>query len=198
MPFSTASQSKIAANPPSTTSTITTSTNTTEPVYFWRPKDAHGWLGQWHASPFFVEGEKYATAEMWMMVCKARLFGDEDIARQMLNTTSPGTHKALGRKVKGFKGDVWDERKLDIVIQGNYHKFTLSKDAADLSAKLLATGDRELVEASPLDRVWGVGFAPDTAEANRGSWGENLLGKALMSVRTRLREEAKEKVGGGV
>lgn len=47
------------------------------PVYFWKPDQGNGFLGQWYPSPFVHEGETYATAEMWMMVQKARLFGDE-------------------------------------------------------------------------------------------------------------------------
>lgn len=78
--------------------------------------------------------------------------------------------------------------KLEIVTQGSYHKFTISEDAENLRRMLLATGDRELVEASSHDRIWGVGFAERDAEKNRYRWGQNLLGKALMDVRTRLRE----------
>lgn len=86
------------------------------------------------------------------------------------------------------------EDKLDIVTEGNYHKFTVSEDAANLRSLLLATGDRELVEASSLDRIWGVGFAEKNAGANRHRWGQNLLGKAIMSVRERLRAEDGKKV----
>lgn len=52
---------------------------------------------------------------------------------------------------------------------------------------LLETGDRLLVEASPYDKIWGVGYSAANAAANEGNWGENLLGKALMRVRDRLR-----------
>lgn len=69
------------------------------------------------------------------------------------------------------------------------HKFSVSEDAGNLRKWLLATDERELVEASPLDRIWGVGFGEKNAGANRHRWGQNLLGKALMEVRTRLREE---------
>jgi ribA/ribD-fused uncharacterized protein len=77
-----------------------------------------------------------------------------------------------------------------IVEEGNYLKFTISKDAEKLRAMLLETGDRELVEASPFDRIWGIGFGEKNAGAHRHRWGQNLLGKALMSVRERLRKEA--------
>lgn len=69
------------------------------------------------------------------------------------------------------------------------HKFTIAEDAESMRAWLLGTGDRELVEASPTDRIWGVGFAEKNAGANRHRWGQNLLGKALMVVRERLRKE---------
>lgn len=79
--------------------------------------------------------------------------------------------------------------KFDIVVQGNIYKFTIAEDAETLREWLLKTGDRKLVEASPFDRVWGVGFTEKNAGANRHRWGQNLLGKALMVVRTRLEEE---------
>lgn len=85
--------------------------------------------------------------------------------------------------------------KLQIVIDGNYHKFTASEDADNLRNMLLATGKRELVEASPRDRIWGVGFTEKNAHANRHRWGKNLLGKALESVRKRLAEEEEKKGG---
>ena len=74
--------------------------------------------------------------------------------------------------------------------EGNYHKFTISEDAENLRAMLLGTGNRELVEASAMDRVWGIGYSESNADQNRVRWGENLLGKALVRVRERLREEA--------
>ncbi|ORY02736.1 hypothetical protein BCR34DRAFT_573963 [Clohesyomyces aquaticus] len=160
-----------------------------EPVYFWRPHDSNGYLGQWYSTPFTYDECTYATAEMWMMVQKARLFSDEEVAQRMLKTTDPKLHKSLGREVRGFSEGVWNENRLRIVEEGSYLKFTVSKDATRLRKMLLDTGDRELVEASPRDRIWGVGFGAKNAGNNRRRWGLNLLGKALMNVRKRLREE---------
>ncbi|KAG9206896.1 hypothetical protein G6514_000186 [Epicoccum nigrum] len=174
-----------------------TNTSTPSPpsrsVFFWRPhEEGTGYLGQWYPSAFTVSGDTYATCEMWMMVQKARLFGDEDTAKQMLQTTDPKTHKDLGRLVRNFDNALWDEKKFDIVVQGNMYKFTIAEDAENLRAWLLATGDRMLVEASPSDRVWGVGFTEKNAGANRHRWGQNLLGKALIVVRARLEAERAE------
>lgn len=90
--------------------TPSTTSPDSNPVYFWRPhEEGTGYLGQWYPSPFSISGDTYATCEMWMMVQKARLFGDEAVAREMLQTSDPKAHKALGRKVRGFDGGVWDE-----------------------------------------------------------------------------------------
>ncbi|KAI4921814.1 hypothetical protein J4E90_000241 [Alternaria incomplexa] len=176
--------------PPSVSMSSSASTPpASKPVFFWQPRDGNGYLCQWYWSKFTLDAETYVTTEMWMMVQKARCFNDEEIAKQMLETTDPKTHKQLGRMVSGFDEKVWDERKLEIVTQGNYHKFTISEDAENLRGMLLATGERELVEASPHDRIWGVGFAEKDAERNRYRWGKNLLGRALMDVRKKLREE---------
>jgi ribA/ribD-fused uncharacterized protein len=100
----------------SSSSTTTTTTPSPRPLYFWRPHtEGTGYLSQWYPSPFPISSTHYAThyatAEMWMMVQKARLFGDEETAAQMLSTEDPKVHKALGRKVRGFQEGKWDARK---------------------------------------------------------------------------------------
>lgn len=91
----------------------------TRPVYFWRPhEEGTGYLGQWYFSPFTTNGDTYATCEMWMMVQKARLFGDEQVARDMLATQDPKTHKSLGRLVSGFDGKTWDESESISLLLG--------------------------------------------------------------------------------
>ncbi|KAK5117974.1 hypothetical protein LTR62_004018 [Meristemomyces frigidus] len=161
------------------------------PLFFWREfEEPYGFMSQWYEAPFQVNGVNYQTAEMWMMIEKARLFGDEETAKKMMGTTVPAEHQALGRKAQGFNREKWDQHKSRIVEEGNYHKFTKCKEKPEMREMLLATGERELVEASPTDRIWGVGFGAADAEANREKWGENRLGKAMMVVRERLRKEA--------
>lgn len=127
-----------------------------------------------------------------MMHQKAILFNDEESASKILQTDDPKTCQELGRQVKNYNASIWNENKLNIVTEGSYHKFahsTLQND--DLKSKLLATGNRPLVEASPVDRVWGVGFGAQDAEDNRAEWGENLLGIALEAARQRIRTESR-------
>lgn len=119
-----------------------------------------------------------------MMFCKASRFRDYEIQSLVLATDNPKDQKNLGRGVRGFDDDYWDEVKSAVVLAGSIAKFGQN---ADLKRKLLATGNRELAEAAKMDRVWGIGFSAKDALSHRGQWGENRLGKALMEAREHLR-----------
>ncbi|WP_406396183.1 NADAR family protein [Streptomyces sp. NBC_00887] len=159
---------------------------------FWghRPR-ADGRLGesclsQWWPAPFTVDSVTYASAEHWMMAGKARLFGDAEAEHEAVAASSPAAAKKVGRLVRGFDDGVWVRERFALVVEGSVHKF--GQDPA-LRAFLLGTGNRVLVEASPMDRIWGIGLAKDDARtADPAAWrGLNLLGFALMEARTRLR-----------
>ncbi|WP_454340799.1 NADAR family protein [Streptomyces albogriseolus] len=144
-------------------------------------------LSQWWPSPFTVDGVEYATAEHWMMAAKARLFGDAEGERRVLAAGHPSEAKKAGRLVRGFDEEIWRRERFGIVVTGSEHKFAAH---GGLRSFLLGTGDRVLVEASPVDRVWGIGLAADDeAAADPARWrGPNLLGFALMEARRRLRD----------
>ncbi|KAH0431621.1 hypothetical protein CcaCcLH18_06925 [Colletotrichum camelliae] len=165
----------------------------TTPIYFWRETGHEGYLSQWWmADPFTLESPDsspvtFKTAEHYMMHGKAMLFNDPKVALTILKADHPRKVKALGRKVSGFDEDVWNENRERIVREGSLLKF---RSSPELKEKLLATGERELVEASPMDRIWGIGYSPEKAPASdRSRWGLNLLGKVLMEVRAQLRDE---------
>jgi ribA/ribD-fused uncharacterized protein len=143
-------------------------------------------LSQWWAADFVVAGTTYRSTEHWMMAEKARLFNDTAILEQIVVAKSPAEAKKLGREIAGFVPEKWEESKYEIVKTGNLHKFGQHRDLAKF---LLSTGDRVLVEASPVDTIWGIGLAADAPDAaNPARWqGPNLLGFALMEVRDQLR-----------
>lgn len=152
-------------------------------VFFWRPPAV---FGQWTPSRFELDGGVYGCAEQYMMAEKARLFGDAEVLAQILATDDPREQRRLGREVAGFDEATWVERRLGIVVAGNLAKF--AQDDARRAA-LLATGEKLLVEASPYDRVWGIGLRADDPRAlDPARWrGQNLLGQALVEVRRALR-----------
>ena len=139
-------------------------------------------FSQWFEAGFSVEGQHYPTAEHFMMAEKAALFGDQDIRAQVFDAPTPNAAKALGRKMRGFDEKVWLQHRYDIVVRANQAKFSQNPL---LNEYLLHTGSRVIVEASPVDSIWGIGLAQDHADANNPNlWkGLNLLGFALMQVR---------------
>jgi len=159
-------------------------------VFFWGHQPGKNGVtaasfSQWYGAPFTVSGQRFHTAEHFMMAEKASLFGDQDTRKQILQAPSPGAAKALGRQVRGFDEAVWLQHRFSIVVRANKAKFS---DNPELGEFLLQTGRRVLVEASPVDRVWGIGLAQDDEKAsNPNQWrGLNLLGFALMQVRAEL------------
>ncbi|MCB9765483.1 MAG: NADAR family protein [Alphaproteobacteria bacterium] len=143
-------------------------------------------LSQWWPARFVVDGVAYATAEHFMMAGKARLFGDDEMLARILEAPSPAAAKKLGRKVRGFDEETWKAHRFDIVRDASAAKFGQDPGLRDY---LLGTGDKVLVEASPYDRIWGIGLkAADPRAADPRTWqGQNLLGFALMEARTYLR-----------
>jgi ribA/ribD-fused uncharacterized protein len=145
-------------------------------------------LSQWYPSPFAVNEITYKTAAHWMMARKASLFGDRNSFEKILNCDRPEELRALSRSIKHFDDPVWREWKYEIVKEGNFHKFNQNKK---LKAYLLSTTDRVLVEASPCDKIWGIGL-PQASNLilNPYTWnGLNLLGFALMEVREYILED---------
>ena len=155
-------------------------------IGFWIARVSHGYMSQWAHSKFIHDGNTFYSAEQFMMWGKANLFGDVKIAKEILRTKSPREQKELGRKVRGFKNKIWNKNRESIVIQGNLLKFSQNPD---ILSKLINTGEKVLVEASPSDTIWGVGLRPDNPDINNPNmWkGANLLGKCLMKVRHMLK-----------
>ncbi len=145
-----------------------------------------GYLSQWAKTPFYHEEIRYGCAEQWMMAQKAEMFGDTEAHLKIMRAISPKQQKAYGREVRGFDKATWDKEAYRIVKMGNVLKFSQNEKARKF---LLNTGDRTIVEASPYDRIWGVGLGedhPDVIYPERWK-GQNLLGKAIMDVRDVLR-----------
>lgn len=162
-------------------------------IFFWghRPS-ADGSItkscfSQWFACRFTVDGVEYSTAEQYMMAQKALLFGDNKIYNEIMKASHPKQFKALGRMISGFDDKIWNQHKTDIVIKGNTAKFSQNQE---LKYFLLNTNERILVEASPYDKIWGIGMKSDDSRCeNPTLWqGENLLGFCLMEARDIIKQ----------
>lgn len=122
-----------------------------------------------------------------MMASKAMLFDDTESWNQILHATDQPTIKALGRRVHGYDETIWCANREQIVYHANLAKFSQN---SQLMEYLLSTQESILVEASPVDFIWGIGLSQDMPEAcDAQQWpGLNLLGFALMRVRESLKK----------
>lgn len=163
-------------------------------IFFWREflsidgGISKACFSQWWYSPFIFNDVTFNTTEHWMMAKKALLFDDSVSFQKIINAQSPSAAKSLGRNVLNFDQTVWDQHKFDIVVKGNLLKFNQNKQLRDF---LLGTNDNILVEASPYDRIWGIGLDENSPDVkNPVRWrGLNLLGFALMEVRDIIRNK---------
>jgi hypothetical protein len=153
--------------------------------FYGHRREPDGVFSQWWPCAFAVDGQPYASAEQFMMAGKARLFGDAEALAAILAEPDPAACKRLGRGVRGFDDAAWARARFDLVVAGNLAKFGQSDH---FRAILLATGDAILVEASPRDRIWGIGLgAANPLARDPATWrGRNLLGFALVATRARL------------
>lgn len=142
--------------------------------FFWG-----GIFSNWYQSKFRVDGIEYNCGEQYMMHMKAKVFDDEESARLIIMAHSPRVQKALGRKVKNFDPKKWDEVKYELVKKGLREKFNQN---SEMKKYLLERKDCIIVEASPEDRIWGIGYDEFEAEHHMNNWGENLLGKILTEL----------------
>jgi ribA/ribD-fused uncharacterized protein len=156
---------------------------------FWGADNKYGCFSQWYSSKFLDSGDRiYCSAEQYMMASKASLFKDKETFELIMSEPNPREIKKYGRMIKNFDENRWNEFKCDIVTAGNLHKFTQNENLAKI---LIETGDAVLVEASPYDKIWGIGLGPKDPDAKIPSkWkGENLLGFCLMEVRDFFKKE---------
>jgi len=146
-----------------------------------------GPFSQWYGSKFEVSGVEYNCAEQFMMAAKARIFGDKEALKKIMASEDPKEQKALGREVKGFSEISWNRTAKEVVYIANLAKFS----EPELKKVLLDTGNKELVEASPYDTIWGIGLGEDDPDRlDKSKWkGTNWLGEVLMRVRRELRNQ---------
>lgn len=148
--------------------------------FFWKSK-----LSQWARHSFTdIDGIRYSCAEQYMMAQKALLFNDSEKYNEVMGTSHPRRMQQLGREVRGYDQKIWDENKERIVYEASKYRLEQCSEFRKLLEK---TKGLILVEASPIDRVWGIGLhEDDDLVLDECNWkGQNLLGIVL----TRLRIE---------
>lgn len=127
-----------------------------------------------------IGGDESFTSEKIYMAQKAMAFHDTEGLRLINHASTPVIAKKLGRTIRGFDERVWEELRTEAMLHALHIKFAACPEFRDA---LRSSGNLILVEASPHDKIWGIGFAEADALKNKDKWGLNLLGKCLMRIR---------------
>lgn len=153
-------------------------------TFFWQNRSP---FSNWYPSVFTHNGITFTRGEQYMMYRKAIMFGDTNVAQAILLTDNPKEQKDLGRMVSNYDDDIWAAERVDVMVEGLFEKFNQNPKLKDA---LLNTGNTTIAEASPYDRIWGIGLAEsDPRVFDQQKWpGLNLLGIVLMKVRDEIRK----------
>lgn len=172
-----------------------------EPVRFFGEKDEWSCFSNFSKHPVTINGKTYPTTEHWFQAAKfegpSSSAVDKEYADMIRKAKTPNIAKILaGQKPGGgyawrtalnepireslSKGvrlrDDWEEIKDCVMLYGVLHKVL---QHSDVRKKLLSTGTRDIIEASPYDYYWGEG---------RDGSGKNMLGHTLMNIRLFLND----------
>ena len=154
-------------------------------IYFWGSIYSNFYVSETKPYLFKLDGYSWMSSEQYFMAQKALTFNDIEIFNKIVNTLDPGTAKKYGRRIKNYDEQIWSEKRYDIMKTAVFEKFNQNKD---LKNKILNTGNKIFVEASPYDLIWGVGlYEEDDLILDEKNWnGLNLLGKVLNEVRNQI------------
>jgi len=154
-----------------------------EHLYFWGDRGSYGFLSNFYSCKFRVGEDEFNCSEQFFMKSKQEFFDPENksLAEAIMSETDPKKIKEYGRRVRFFDEKKWIQVRYQVMVEALKHKFS----QPELKLLLLKTRPKILVEASPYDRIWGIGLNPTEAKkVSPDQWiGQNLLGKALMEIR---------------
>ena len=125
-------------------------------------------------TPVVIDGLEYATTEHYFQAMKFAK-NDPKYAEEVRKSPTPGGAKKLGKSRQHPIDEDWNDQRDDVMRVALLNK---ALQNPQFVKDLLASGDREIIEASPWDYYWGTG-AKKT--------GKNMLGKLLVELRTKLK-----------
>ena len=155
--------------------------------FFWRGPLSNWQIGRFDGDLWDRHPRAFNCNEQFMMAAKALLFRDLSALESILYIKDPKEQKALGRSVRHFEPEVWENHARNIVYLGASFKF---EQIPHCKEALLRT-TLPLVEASPYDKVWGIGLeAADPLAQDSSTWkGKNWLGQVLTQLRYDLAQD---------
>lgn len=144
------------------------------------------WLSNYQRTYFEYKDHEFTSTEQAFMYMKAMFFQDYESAINILDSKTPNDARLLGRKVKGYDDKKWSEVRYKIFYDLNLIKYTTDRKLQQMLLDSKFDG-KIFVEASPIDRIWGIGISEDKdPEYKEHEWGRNFLGKIITNIRNRI------------
>ncbi|MBD2484740.1 NADAR family protein [Planktothrix sp. FACHB-1365] len=144
-------------------------------IYFYSSREKpYGCFSNFSAHGFMLDELYWATSEHYF---QAQKFVNTPYLEKVRQTKTPKDAANLGRNRSLPLRSDWDQVKDQVMRKAVLQKF---RTHIDIRYILLSTGDKMLVENSPIDYYWGCG---------KDGSGKNKLGQILMEVREILRKE---------
>lgn len=152
-------------------------------IYFYGIYDEYYCFSNFYKCGFNDENLTYNCSEQYFMKKKQEQFDPENdnLANDIMKTDSPAQIKKFGRMVKNYDENEWNKKRFNYMCDAIYLKFSQNIELKNI---LISTDNKILVEASPYDKIWGIGISPEDAKKGKKWNGQNLLGLALMKVRS--------------
>jgi ribA/ribD-fused uncharacterized protein len=156
-------------------------------IYFYNLKNKFNYMSNFYKTIFTdKDGIKYNCSEQYFMYHKCKIFDPKNniLLETIITETSATKIKIYGRQVQNFNDIIWKEKRFNIMLEALRLKFNQNEI---IKQKLLETKPKILYEASKNDRIWGIGYYDkDAMQIDKSKFGENLLGNALMEIRSEL------------
>jgi len=156
-------------------------------IYFYNLKNKFNYMSNFYKTIFTdKDGIKYNCSEQYFMYHKCKIFDPKNniLLETIITETSATKIKKYGRQVQNFNDIFWKEKRYNIMLEALRLKFNQNEI---IKQKLLETKPKILYEASKNDRIWGIGYYDkDAIQIEKSKFGENLLGNALMEIRSEL------------
>lgn len=138
-------------------------------------------FSNFHKAEIVVGGERFSCVEQYFNYCEAIEHGCAVLAKKILHNNDPKRQKTLGERVE--VNESWINKREKVLYVGIYAKFSQNEN---LDRQLLATGNRQLYEATR-DSEYGCGIGLNSTKWDSKDWsGANICGNLLMKVRREL------------
>lgn len=153
-------------------------------VVVYKTKEDFGGLSNMASGyPLQINGVRILTTEALYQACRFPHL--PEVQREIIGQHSPMTAKMKSKPYRKDSRPDWDEVRYKVMRW--CLRVKLAQNYTEFGRLLLATRDRPIVEQSRKDDYWGAKLADEVGDTLIG---QNVLGRLLMELREKLKDDA--------